>query len=118
MSQTHEICTTHSRKEQQLESPALGFALPSLLYRRKKALEESHKFHKAEITRLQSLLSATETQLKEISRGLEQVELSVIKVEEDIQIYGERNAHSGDWVHNIDWMHNIAEAALSQDVPY
>ena len=116
MSQTYEICTTNSSREQQQEPPSPRSTLPSLLYRRKKALEETQKFHEAEIERLQHLLiqlykiiSATKTHIKDASRGLKQVELSIINVQEDMQIQGERNAHYD----NSDLMHNTAEAALS-----
>jgi hypothetical protein len=45
MSQTYESCTTNSNWEQQRDPHSLRSALASLLYRRKKALEESQLWH-------------------------------------------------------------------------
>lgn len=84
---------------------------PSLLHRRKIALEESQKFHKAEIARLQQLLvnfyeivSATKTRVKDTSLSLRQVERSIINVkEEEMGIQAERSISNG--------VYNTTEAA-------
>lgn len=87
---------------------------PSLLHRRKIALEESQIIHKAEIAHLQQLLvnfyeivSATKTRVKDTSLSLRQVERSIIDVkEEEMEIQAERDAHSVS-----DGAYNTTEAA-------
>jgi hypothetical protein len=118
MSQIYENGTTNHKGTEQLGLPLSPRSTPpSLLHRRKIALEDSKKFHKAEIAHLQQLLdnfykiiSATKTRIKDTSLSLKQVERSIINVkEEEMGIQAERNAHNS--VNDV--VYNIAEAALS-----
>ena len=118
MSQIYENGTTNDNRTEQLGLPLSPRSTPpSLLHRRKIALEDSKKFHEAEIAHLQQLLvnfykiiSATKTRIKDTSLGLKQVERSIINVkEEEMGIQAERNAHNSV----SDWVYNTTEATLS-----
>lgn len=91
MSQIYENGTTNDKGTEQLGlPPSPRSTLLSLLHRRKIALEDSKKLHKAEIAHLQQqldnfykIISATKTRIKDTSLSLKQVERSIINVNEE-----------------------------------
>lgn len=91
MSQIYENGTTNNKRTEQPGLPLSLRCTPLLLlYRRKIALEDSKKFHKAEIAHLQQLLvnfykiiSATKTRIKDTLLSLKQVERLIINVKEE-----------------------------------